>query len=751
MAAMQQFRPSKLKPGPAPAARRGTPRAGGSSIARVCVEGGSVAQLRAMRLYSLCALLAGGCATVTEAGMPPIVATRIEPTREQRFGITVEDPYRWLEDGSSVEVKAWMGAEDRAARQALHALPGRDALAARLRALYYVDSVGAPRHRGGRYFYARTRADREKAIVYVRDGEQGAERVLLDPNAMSTDGTVSVGMWSPSRDGRTLAYSLNANNSDEATLHLLDVESGVTSAVDVIAGAKYATPSWTPDGTAFYYVWLPTDGAVAAAERPGLAEVRLHRVGTDPSRDEVIRGATHDPTTFLGVELSHDGHWLFLYLQHGWTSTDVFFRDARRGGEFRPFIEGADATFSVEAWRDRFYVQTNDGAPRGRLIVADPARPERAAWREIVAEAGDGAVLESAEIVGEHLALTWLRNASNELEVRTLDGAPLRKLPLPGLGSVHGVVGNPDEDDAWFAFSSFTRPLTIYRTSIARGTTSTWAEVRLPIDPDPYVVEQVFYPSKDGTRISMFLVHRKDLPRDGTTPFLLTGYGGFNLSMLPSFSSGLYPWLEAGGGYALPNLRGGGEYGEAWHRAGQGAHKQNVFDDFLAAARFLIEHRYTSRERLAIRGGSNGGLLVGAATTQAPEAFRAVVCSAPLLDMVRYVLFGSGRTWISEYGSPDEELPFKALHAYSPYHHVRRGPYPALLMLSPDSDDRVDPLHARKMTAALQAASTSGHPIWLRIEPHSGHGGADLVKQAVDQSADVYAFLMHELGMKPPR
>jgi prolyl oligopeptidase len=323
-------------------------------------------------------------------------------------------------------------------------------------------------------------------------------------------------------------------------------------------------------------------------------------------------------------------------------------------------------------------------------------------------------------------------------------------VPLPGLGSSNGLSGNPDEDEAYFSFSSFTRPVEIYRTSVRSGETELWSKVKLPIDPSRYTVEQVFYPSKDGTRVPMFLVHRRDLPRDGSTPFLLTGYGGFNISETPSFRSGLYAWLEAGGGYALPNLRGGGEYGEEWHRAGMLGSKQNVFDDFIAAAEYLIANDYTRAERLAIRGGSNGGLLVGAALTQRPDLFAAVICDVPLLDMVRYHLFGSGKTWIPEYGSADDKPAFNWLYAYSPYHHVKAGTaYPAVLFRSADSDDRVDPMHARKMTAALQAASTSQKPILLTIETNAGHSGADLVKKTVAQETDVYAFLMDQLGVAP--
>jgi prolyl oligopeptidase len=418
-----------------------------------------------------------------------------------------------------------------------------------------------------------------------------------------------------------------------------------------------------------------------------------------------------------------------------------------KGSKFEPFVVGVEALFEVEAFQDQLYVRTNDGAPRFRLFHVDPKKTKRADWIEIVPEQKD-AVLDSAGVVGKHLALSWMKNASSTLEIRTLDGKPVRTVQFPVLGTSHGFQGRSDEDTAYYTFTSFTQPLQIFKTSIAKGDTSLWAEVKLPIDPSRYTVEQVWYPSKDGTKVSMFLVHRKDLVRDGSTPWLMTGYGGFNVSETPAFTSSIYPWLEAGGGYALPNLRGGGEYGEEWHKAGMLAKKQNVFDDFIGAAEFLIKEKYTSAGRLAIRGGSNGGLLMGAATTQRPDLFRAVICAVPLLDMVRYHLFGSGKTWIPEYGSAEDPAQFKTLLAYSPYHRIKPGTrYPALLMMSADSDDRVDPMHARKMVAALQSANSGAHPILLRIEQHAGHGGADLVKQAVEQSADAYSFLMHELGM----
>jgi prolyl oligopeptidase len=678
--------------------------------------------------------------------------TRRDEVKDKLFGVEVEDPYRWLEKLDGEGVREWMDAQDRLARDYLAQQPPRERLAKRLKELFYVDSISPPRHRGGRLFYSRTHADKEKAVYYWREGESGAEHVLLDPNAMSADGSISVGVVSVSYDGKRVAYQLKANNSDEATLHVIDVQSGKVSDLDTIEGAKYAHPSWTARSDGFYYTWIPpVSDKVTVADRPGFAELRFHKLGTDPRKDPIVFPATGNPQTFLHGELSEDGHWLFAYVSHGWNSTDVFVRDMRSAkSKFQHFVVGLPARFEVDVWKDKFYVLTNHEAPRYKVWLAEPGKggkiPEMKDWKEIVAE-DPGAVCEELQVVGEHLILTYLRNASSELEVHALDGKELRKVELPGIGASYGMTGNPGEDTAYYAFASFTQPMQVWRTSVKKGGAEVWAEVKLPIDPSPYQVEQVWYPSKDGTKVSMFIVRRKDLVKNGSTPFLLYGYGGFNVSLRPAFSSSLYPWLEAGGGYAVPNLRGGGEYGEDWHKAGMGTKKQNVFDDFIAAAEYLVKEKYTAPQRLAIRGGSNGGLLVGAAMTQRPDLFRAVVCAVPLLDMVRFHLFGSGKTWIPEYGSAENEEGFKTLFAYSPYHHVKPGTaYPALLMMSADSDDRVDPMHARKMAAAVQAASSSSRPVLLRIEKHAGHGGADLVKQAVEQMTDTYAFLLAQLG-----
>jgi prolyl oligopeptidase len=678
----------------------------------------------------------------------PWPKTKAVAVSEKLHGVEIKDPYRWLEDEHADDVKAWMKAEDDYARAELGKLPGRDQLAARMKELLYYDALGAPIHQGGRFFYSRKHADKEKTVVYWKQGEKGGEKVLFDPNTWSDDGSKGLHGWSPSYDGKHVAYAVSEHNSDETVMHLYDVAAGKDT-TDVIPGTKYASASWTADGRGFYYTWVPqVDGkTVTIAERPGFAEVRFHALGTDPAKDPVIREATHDAETFMHGYVSRDGHWLVTVIQHGWNSSDIYFKDARvKAAPWTTLIAGVAANFNVDVWRDRFYVHTNDGAPRYRVFEVDPRHPARDAWKEIVAQ--NDATLEAITVLGEHLVLTYLRDATTKVEIADLHGKPVHDLALPPLGTAGGLAGNPDEDTAYVSYTSFTEPQVIYKVSIKTGKIDEYARVKIPFDPSQFTTEQMSFPSKDGTKISMFVIHGKDVKPNGANPTILYGYGGFNVNMTPGFAGSRAVWLEHGGVYAIPNLRGGGEYGEDWHKAGMLLNKQNVFDDYIAAAEYLIAQKWTSREHLAISGGSNGGLLVGAAATQRPDLFRAVICAVPLLDMLRYHLYGSGKTWVPEYGSAEDAEQFKALYAYSPYRRaIDAGPhaYPAILFDSADHDDRVDPMHARKLAAVLQANQTADAPVLLRIERNAGHGGADMVRQQVERGADQLAFLLHYL------
>lgn len=729
--------------------------------------------LRILIPLSASALLLAGCAgggtpppepgpgtgtgTIAEAA-PVSARTKKVPVSETLFGTTITDPFRWLEDGEAPEVQAWAHAEDVQTRAWLAARPDREAIAEQVRSLIYVDAVSVPFKRGKRTFWERKSKDREKGVMYWREGE-GEPRILLDPLAIDPTGKTSLGVVVPTDDGTKVAFALRENNADEATLHVMEVASGARSTIDVIPGAKYATPAWTPDGRGFYYTWLPTDPTIPVSERPGYAEIRYHALGTDPKTDLVIREKTGDPTRFQFVELSRDGKYLFVTVWRGWSESDVYVRTmdiasnpakdgpGKKKG-FVPLAVGQPHRYRVVAYKNRFFVATDEGAPRFRIFQVDPAKLEREKWKELVPEDPE-AVLVEHDVVGGKLSLAYTVRAASQLRIHELDGRRVRDIQLPALGSTSGLVGREEDDEAFFSFSSFTYPPEIHAVSVKTGVTRLFEKVVMPIDPSKYVVEQVLYPSKDGTKVSMFLVHAKDLPKTGDHPTLLWGYGGFNVSMTPSFRASLYPWLDRGGVFALPNLRGGGEYGEGWHQAGMRDKKQNVFDDFIAAAEWLIANRYTRTDRLAISGRSNGGLLVGAAVTQRPDLFGAVLCGVPLLDMLRYHKFGSGKTWVPEYGNPDVEADFKVLAAYSPYQRLKAGTkYPPLLMLSADHDDRVDPMHARKFVAGLADAATGPGPYLLRVEANAGHGGADLRKSTVEQVVDETVFLLGTIGKK---
>lgn len=683
----------------------------------------------------------------------PWPSTRKADTTETLHGKTVKDPYRWLEDEKAPEVQSWMTAQDSYARGELAKLPGRAALVDRLKQLFYYDSVTAPTHRKGRYFFTRKHHDKEKSVVYWKQGEKGDEKVLLDPNTWSPDLSTGLKGTLTSWDGKYIAYMVSEHNSDESVAKIKEVATG-KDLPDIIPGTKYGVTSWNPTNTGFYYTWVPPiSDKVTIAARPGFAEVRFHKLGDDPAKDTVIHPATGDAKTFIGGGVSKDGRWLYVQISHGWASNEIKYRDARDPkAAWIPLVtDDGKSTFDLEIYKDQFYVRTNFEAPNFRIYKVDPKahakKPgDKATWKELV-PAGD-VPIESARIVGGKLALAYLRKASSELQLRGLDGKLVRKVELPGIGDSSGVFGDEDEDTAYFSYTSFTEPLTIYKTSIATGKSSEWTRIKLPIDTTPYTTEQVEYASKDGTRVTMFLVRKKDAKQDGTNPTILYGYGGFNASQSPGFSGSRMVWLEQGGMLAIPNLRGGGEYGEDWHRAGMLDKKQNVFDDYLAAAEWLIANKWTTKEHLAIQGGSNGGLLTGAAMVQRPDLFKAVICAVPLLDMLRYHLYGSGETWVPEYGSAAVAAQFPALYAYSPYRvAVDAGPkaYPALLLDSSDHDDRVDPMHARKFAAVIQNMTTGNAPVLLRIERNAGHGGADDVKSAVERVADTWSFLLAQL------
>jgi prolyl oligopeptidase len=674
-------------------------------------------------------------------------ATRRDDVVETLHGEHVADPYRWLEDGSSPAVQAWAKAENAFTRAWLDKLPERAGLAARFHELYDIERVWAPVKRGNRYFWSQKDIGREKDAVFWREGKNGERKVLLDPNTWSSDGSVSLGRYRVSLDGKLVAYLVKQNNSDEAVLEIIDVATGKKKN-EVIEGTKYADPAWNPAGTGFYYTRLPSlGGAVTVAERPGYAELRFHRVGDDPAHDALVREATHDPKTFQVADISRDGRFLVATVQHGWVSSDVYFQDlVKKPGVWRTLVQGENSLFDITGHDGALFALTNYGAPHFRLFRIDPEHADDLAkWQELIPERQD-TVLERTEFMGKRIAVVTMRDAVQGIELRDLDGKLAYEVKLPEPGTVSMLAGNEGDDEAYYRTEGFSKPPAIFELSVKSGKSTLRYQTRVPVDASRYVTEQLFATSKDGTRVPYFLLRDKDKPLDGTAPALLYGYGGFNIALTPTFSTTAFPWLEHGGVFAIANLRGGNEYGEAWHRAGMRHEKQHVFDDFIAVAESLVARQATRPDRLVIRGESNGGLLVGAALTQRPDLFRVVICGVPLLDMVRYELFGSGKTWIEEYGTATNAEDFRALYAYSPYHHVKPGvAYPSVLLLSADNDDRVDPMHARKFAAMLQARS-SGGPVLLRVQEHAGHGGADKIQALVDERADSYAFALSQVA-----
>jgi prolyl oligopeptidase len=657
----------------------------------------------------------------------------------------VADPYRWLENGDSPEVRAWTAEQDRYLRSVLDPLPDREAIETRLRALFSIGTIAPPTPRGGRYFYEKRAGGQEQPVLFFRDGLFGADHVLIDPAALSKDGTAALDWYYPSPDGRRLAYGVSEGGSEKSTLFLKDVDTGLAEP-DLIPFTRACSLEWRPDSRGFFYTRYPEPGTVPEGQENYHRRVYAHTLGEDWKSDPLVFGADREAEDWPSVHASPDGRWLAISVSRGWTRTDVYLKDLARNGPFAVVVEGQEAVFGVTLRNDALYLHTNLDAPRFRLLATSPARPLRAHWREIVPEGDD--VLEGVAVVGDRILAQRLREASSRLVVHDLEGRTLRSLELPTIGSVAGITGEWQGREAFFGFSSYTVPPAVYRVALPDGPVELWQGTRADLDQRAFVVRLVHYASRDGTRLSMFLVSHKDRPSPGG-PALLTGYGGFAVSHTPAFGRGMLLFLEQGGLYAVAHLRGGGEYGEDGHRAGMLGHKQNVFDDFTAAAEFLVHEGQAARDRLAIIGGSNGGLLVGAALTQRPDLFRAVVCQVPLLDMLRYHYFRIARLWIPEYGSPDDPAAFRWLHAYSPYHRVRDGEsYPAALLTTGEVDSRVDPMHARKMTARLQAATRSGRPVLLRVETRAGHGQGKPVSKLLAEWTDVWSFLFAELGLR---
>jgi prolyl oligopeptidase len=704
----------------------------------------------------------GGAVSKASVARPP--ATRQEPVREALHGRELVDPYRWLEGDNSnpeqmgkvtPEVAAWTDAQNAYTRAVLDNLPGRKALEDRMRPLLEIGSVSKPHVRGDRYFFSKREGSQNQPVWYWRVGARGETRTLIDPAVLDPSGLTTVTWVAPPRPGRLAAYGTYSAGDENATLHLLEVDSG--RKLPLVIPNKVEPPHWLPDGSGFVYDNLrnPDD--------PYSGQTMFHRMGAEAAADQLLfRQYTKEENEKLATTwgpygaLADDGRWLVLGY---WTSTrsnDLWVADFdayRKTGklEKRTVSVGGDGVLRGWTAGDTLYVHTTQGAPNGRIDAYDLRAEGPLVARTLVAERPDAVIDEVTQGKGA-IAVAYLKNAASVLEVFDLSGRPLGAMKMPGIGSA-AIVAELDRTEAFVQFTSFNYPTTIFQVDLARPGAEPvlWEQPEVPVDPSSVEVHQVWYPSKDGTKISMFLVHRKGLVRDSNNPVDLNGYGGFNVSETPIFIATKFPWFEAGGILAIPNLRGGGEYGDAWHEAGILEKKQNTFDDFLAAAEWLIAEKYTRPERLAISGGSNGGLLTGAAITQRPELFRVALVAVPLLDMLRYEKFLMARYWVPEYGTAEDPSHLPFLAAYSPYHHVNSGVrYPAVFLTAGENDKRVHAMHARKMAAELQAKSATDPetaPVLLWVDREAGHGQGKPLNLRLRDVVDIRLFFLWQLGM----
>jgi len=718
-----------------------------------------------VRLCGLVALLT----LLPAPALPGVPQTAQQPVAETLHGVRMVDPYRWLEGNDqgeiTEEVAAWTELQNAHTRDVLDRLPGREALEKRLRQLMEVPTISAPGMYGGRYFYSRREGGQPQAVHYVRDSLDGRDRVLLDPQAIDPTGLTTVAWTAPSNDGKLMAFGIYRSGDENSVLYVMDVDSGDWLAEEI--PGKVGLLRWLEDNSGFYYRSLED------LDDPYSYTVRLHRLGTHHRQDRLLfrqrdldffYGGTDKSEEELellkttwgpGAMVSRDGRWMAVYYWTGTASLDLWVANLaqwQRGGELRlqPAAIGMQGRLGGSLFRgDKLYLQHSFDAPNGRVSVIDLSKPGYDKWRDLVPEQED-MVIRSTAFARDVVAVSYLADAHSRISLFDLDGKPRGDLELPGIGSA-GLSTAEDRNEAFLAFSSYNMPRSIYHLDLKRAGRTLWAKPEVPVDPGAIEVKQVWYKSRDGTPVSMFIVHRKGLKLDGKNPTILYGYGGFNVSMTPGFSATLFPWYEGGGVYAVANLRGGGEYGSAWHQAGMLERKQNVFDDFIAAAEWLIGQGYTNAGQLGVVGGSNGGLLTGAVAVQRPELFAAAISAVPLLDMLRYQEFLMARYWVPEYGSAEDAQQFEFLRAYSPYHNVRPGTkYPAILFTAGENDKRVHPLHARKMAALLQASSASDPqraPILLWVDRDAGHGAGKPLDLQIRDVADQRIFMMWQLGM----
>jgi prolyl oligopeptidase len=705
----------------------------------------------AAALISADVTMAAAAADKTAAPVYPKAKT-VEQV-DDYFGTKVSDPYRWMENVDSADVKSWVDAENELTQSYLAKTPGREKMHARLMELTNFERYTVPVRRGTRYFYSHNTGLQNQNVMYWQEGLTGEPKVLLDPNTMSTDGTVAISGLSITDDGKLAAYSIADAGSDWVKWHVRDVATG-KDLPDLIEWSKFSGASWLKDGSGFFYEGYDAPKAEAMKAANYYHKVFFHKLGTKQSEDKLVFDRPDDKEMNVGAAVTDDGRYLLLYQSKGSSpNNELAVKDLEHPDA--PVIKLATVADALYAPIDNdgttLWMKTTLDAPNGKVVSVDLNHPERANWKTVIPESKNN--LDSVSMVHDTLIANYLADAQSMVELYSRDGKLIDKVALPAIGTAAGFDGKRLEDETFFQFSNFTTPGTIYRLDMKTRKTNVYRQPKLKFDPALYETKQVFYTSKDGTRVPMFLSYKKGLKLDGMNPTLLYAYGGFNISLMPEFSASHVLWMEMGGVYAQPSLRGGGEYGEAWHEAGTKLKKQNVFNDFIAAAEWLIANKYTSTPKLAISGGSNGGLLVGATEIQRPDLFGAALAAVGVMDMLRFDKFTIGWAWKSDYGAPSENAEeFAAIYKYSPLQNVKAGvTYPPTLITTADHDDRVFPAHSFKFAAAMQAAQAGPKPVLIRIETRAGHGGGMPLSKRVDLAVDQYSFLVNELGMEQPQ
>jgi len=673
--------------------------------------------------------------------------TRKDGTVDEYFGVKVADPYRWLEDDRSAETAAWVEAENKVTNDYLRQIPFRDKLLKRLKEVADYQKVGVPSWRYGKWYFSRNDGLQNQSVVYESDTPGGTPRVFLDPNKLSTDGTVALKGIYHSHDGRYAAYAVSRSGSDWQEFYVIDKQTGKLLD-DHIEWAKFSGAAWEGDG--FYYSSYdsPQNGHAYSNVNEG-QKIYYHKIGTPQKDDVLFYQNPAYPKRFYQVEVNDEETLMFMYEDGEQSGNNLYVRDLRqKGSQFIQMTSDMTCRYApVETMDGKIYILTNYKAPRYRLMVTDLQHPGADSWQELVPETDN--VLADAAVIGGQLFLTYSKDASSHIYMHKLTGERVREIKLPSTGSA-GIYGRKDRKECFYRFTTFAMPGTIYQYDIDTDTSKLFDRPKVNFKPDDFVTKQVFFHSKDGTRVPMFITHKKGLKLNGQNPVVLYGYGGFNISLPPSFASSMIPFMEAGGVYVQANLRGGSEYGEKWHEAGTKMQKQNVFDDFIAAAEWLIQNRYTNTKKLAIMGGSNGGLLVGACMTQRPDLYAVAIPRVGVMDMLRYHKFTIGWNWASDYGtSEDSKEMFEYLKAYSPLHSLRPGiSYPATLVTTADHDDRVVPAHSFKFAATLQACQAGPAPVLIRIDSKAGHGGGKPLSKQLEEYADIFAFILYNMHLK---